>query len=260
MNRGYLVLIGPNAPARTSAPVVKAERRRLSDKSVKIISLIIYLLLIPAVLAAGVVLFNDRKYNIVSIIIAFLACIPFFISFEKGKSGARELVVIAVMSAISVLGRLIFAPIPSFKPVTAIVIITGAACGMQAGFITGAVSAIVSNVMFGQGPWTPFQMLSWGLIGLLAGLIMHRRRGGPVTLIIAGIIGGVLYSLLMDVWTVLSLDGEFNFVRYGAVLLTALPTTAVYMISNCVFLLVLYNSFKEKLDRINTKFGLFGRK
>ncbi len=260
MSRGYLVLIGPDSPAEKTTTAVRAERRRLSDKSVKIISLVIYLLLIPAVIAAGVLLLNDRKYNIVSIIIAFLACIPFFIGFENGKSGARELVVIAVMSALSVLGRLIFAPVPSFKPVTAIVIITGAACGMQAGFITGAVSAMVSNIMYGQGPWMPFQMLSWGLIGLLAGLIMHRRRNGPVTLIIAGIIGGVLFSMLMDVWTVLSLDGKFSLARYGAAIITALPTTAVYIISNCVFLLILYNSFKEKLDRINTKFGLFGRK
>ena len=86
-----------------------------------IVTLAIYLIVIPAVIIIGVKLFADRKYNIISIVIAFLACVPFFIGFEKGKAGARELVVIATLTAISVLGRLIFAPIPGFKPVTAIV-------------------------------------------------------------------------------------------------------------------------------------------
>ena len=121
------------------------------------IDLSIAFIVVPAVIFIGVTLFNDRKYMLISVFIAFLSCLPFFVAFEKGRRTGRELVVIAVMSAISIVGRIIFAPIPGFKPVSAIVIITGMALGAEAGFITGSMTALASNVFFGQGPWTPFQ-------------------------------------------------------------------------------------------------------
>ncbi|MCM1042713.1 MAG: ECF transporter S component [Corallococcus sp.] len=244
---------------------VQAPQQDSSSKAPKSISwrtvttFVIYLIVIPAVIFVGVKLFEDRKYNIISIIIAFLACVPFFIGFERGKAGARELVVIAVLTAMSVVGRLFFAPIPGFKPVTAIVIITGINCGMQAGFITGALSAIVSNIFFGQGPWTPFQMFVWGFIGLLAGLIgLRGKKPHWWTLVVIGVVGGVLFSMLMDIWTVLNIDGTWNWSRYFAALSSSLPFMAVYAVSNVVFLLLLTNPFWEKLNRIKTKYGIFG--
>ena len=225
-----------------------------------IVTLAIYLIVIPAVIIIGVKLFADRKYNIISIVIAFLACVPFFIGFEKGKAGARELVVIATLTAISVLGRLIFAPIPGFKPVTAIVIITGIAYGMQAGFMTGALTAVVSNIFYGQGPWTPFQMFVWGFIGLLAGLISLRgRRPHWLLLMLIGVIGGVLFSMLMDIWTVLNMDGTWNWSRYAAALVSSLSFMAIYAVSNVIFLLVLTRPFLEKLNRLKTKYGIFNQ-
>ena len=204
MDRRLLTI---SSPVTVSDAVYKSDKKLVKSKSIvpwrTIISFVVYLVLIPLVIFIGVKLFADRRYNIISITIAFLACVPFFIGFEKGKTGARELVVIAVMSAVSVLGRLIFAPIPGFKPVTAIVIITGIAYGMQAGFLTGALSAIVSNIFYGQGPWTPFQMFVWGFLGLLAGLIFPRgKKPNVVILMIVGVIGGILFSLMMDIWTV----------------------------------------------------------
>ncbi len=221
----------------------------------------IYLVLIPLMIFMGIKLFADRKYNIISIIIAFLACIPFFIGFEKGKTGARELVVIAVMTAISVVGRLLFAPIPGFKPVTAVVIITAIAYGMQAGFVTGALSAIVSNIFFGQGPWTPFQMFVWGFLGLLAGLIFKRgQKPNAVFLILIGMIGGVAFSVMMDIWSVLNIDGMWNWSRYLALLVSSLPFMAIYAVSNVVFLLLLTKPFLQKLNRVKDKYGLFAAK
>ena len=188
-------LLRISAPAEESCPsVAEASARPCARKRFPwrtILSLIVYLVLIPLTIFIGVKLFEDRKYNLISMIIAFLACVPFFVGFERGKTGARELVVIAVMTAISVAGRLIFAPIPGFKPVTAVVIITAIAYGAQAGFLTGAMSAIASNIFFGQGPWTPFQMFVWGFLGLLSGLIFKRgEKPNAVLLILVGIAGG----------------------------------------------------------------------
>ncbi len=227
-------------------------RRRL------VVSLCVYLIAIPLVIFAGVKLFNDRKYNIVSVIIAVLACVPLFAEFEKGRSGARELVVLAVMTALSVLGRLIFAPVPGFKPVTAIVIITAIAYGAQAGFITGALSAVVSNIFFGQGPWTPFQMFAWGFLGLLSGLVFRRgKKPNVILLVFVGVVGGVIFSLMMDVWSVLNFDGGWNSSRYLALLISGLPFTAVYAASNTAFLLILTNPFLQKLNRLRDKYGVF---
>lgn len=223
-----------------------------------IASVAFYLILIPAVVLIGFFLFNDKKYNLVSLAIAFLTCVPFFIRFERKKTGVRELVVIAVMTAISVVGRLIFAPLPFFKPVTAVVIITAIAFGGDAGFIVGSFTAIVSNIYFGQGPWTPFQMLSWGLIGFITGLVTSKsKKVGPVFLILSGVIGGAGFSLLMDVWTTLSATGTFLWGSYLVYITSALPMTITYMYSNVAFLLVLTQPILGKLNRVKTKYGLF---
>lgn len=103
------------------------------------------------------------------------SAIPFILVFDKKKPQARELVPIAVMAAIGVVGRTVFEiiPLPNFKPCSAIIIITAVAFGPEAGFLTGALTAFVSNFIFGQGPWTPWQMFTWGLVGFLAGILQN---------------------------------------------------------------------------------------
>lgn len=224
-----------------------------------VITAVVLFVLIPLTIWLGVLLFEDRKYNIISIIIALLSCVPFFVRFEKGKSGAREMIVIAVMAAFSVVGRLVFAPIPAFKPVTAITIISGVALGPEAGFIVGSMTAVVSNMFYGQGPWTPFQMFVWGFIGFLAGVIFRKsKKPNRIVLSIVGAFGGVLFSLLMDIWTTLSLDGEFLLSRYLVNVASSLSFMAIYAVSNIVFLIILAHPFLEKLNRIKTKYGIFG--
>ena len=223
-----------------------------------LITAVVLFLLIPFTIWLGVWLFQDRKYNIISIIIALLSCVPSFVRFEKGKSGAREMIIIAVMVAFSVVGRLAFAPIPAFKPVTAITIISGVALGPEAGFIVGSMTAVVSNMFYGQGPWTPFQMFVWGFIGFLAGVIFGKnKKPSRSALSIVGAFGGVLFSLLMDIWATISLDGEFILSRYLVNVASSLSFMAIYAVSNIVFLIVLAHPFLEKLNRIKIKYGIF---
>lgn len=223
-----------------------------------IIGVCIFFIIIPLVIWFGVWLFNDRKYNVISMAIALLSCVPFFIRFEKGKSGAREVVVIAVMTAFSVIGRLIFSPIPGFKPVTAITIIAGIALGAESGFMVGSLTAIVSNIFFGQGPWTPFQMFVWGILGFLSGLIFYKKQTSNRFILAAiGLVGGIAYSMLMDIWTTVSMEGTFNILRYLFYISSSFPFMAIYAVSNVVFLFVLAKPFLEKLNRIKTKYGIF---
>ncbi len=223
----------------------------------KVIKYLSVFLVEPLIVLCGVFFLGDRKYAFVSLALSVVACIPFFVSFEKGKNDARRIVIIAVMTALSVAGRFVFAPIPFFKPVTAIVIITAIYLGAEAGFITGAFSAVVSNFYFGQGPWTPFQMFAWGLIGFLAGLLAKRLLESKVLLIIFGALSGVVFSFIMDVWTTLWADGTFNIARFIASITTAAPFTVVYMVSNVIFLLLLTKPIGRKLQRLKTKYGIF---
>lgn len=221
----------------------------------KYTEIVIIFLIIPTVVILGAFIYPERSFAIVSIAVAALACVPFFISFEK-KSSTRGLVLLAVMTALSVAGRFVFAPIPFFKPVAAMVVISGMYFGAEFGFLTGALSAVISNFYFGQGAWTPFQMFSWGIIGFIAGLLSNPLIKSKILLIVYGALAGVVYSLLMDVWTVLWMDGAFNYTRFLGAVTIALPVTIKYIVSNLIFLILLNPLFKKKITRLKTKYNL----
>lgn len=222
----------------------------------KWLSGIISVLIIPAIIIAGNLFFNEKQYAFVSIAVSVLAIVQFFISFEKKENAGTRLVLIAVMTAFSVVGRMIFAMIPGFKPVTAIVIITAIYFGKEAGFITGALSAVLSNFYFGQGPWTPFQMLTWGLIGFIAGAFAKKLTDNKIFISVFGFIAGISFSLLMDIWSTLWMYGLFNWSRYITSVSTSLPYTVLYAASNVIFLLLLAKPIGKKLERIKIKYGI----
>ena len=218
------------------------------------IHLMLLVLCVIGLIYLGVRFFADRRYTLISIIIAFVSCAAFYLAYEKREGSIRRMVMIAVMTAITVTGRLIFGVVPGFKPMSAIIILTGIFMGPECGFLVGSLSAVTSNVFFGQGPWTPFQMLTWGVIGLLSGLpgirkVLHKR--GPL------IVWGMLYSGIMDIWTVLDLTGTWTWKRYVMALGTAVPYIIAYMSSNVVFLMVGLKPIGEKLERIQLKHGIF---
>lgn len=222
----------------------------------KCLSYIILCLLVPAVILCGALLFEEKQYAWISLCVTALSCVPFFLCFEKRETSTKRLVLIAAMVALSVVGRFIFTPLPGFKPVTAVVVITAMYFGSEAGFMTGALSAVISNFYFGQGPWTPFQMFSWGLIGLIAGLLADLLKRSRIVLGIYAVISGIMYSLLMDIWTVLWVDGTFNFTRYLAAIVSATQFTVIYAVSNLIFLLLFIKPIGKTLERIKTKYGV----
>ena len=114
------------------------------------------------------------NYMLISIIILAVAiAIPFF-AFEKRKPKARHVVMIAVMSALTVVANIICAYTIPLHAGTALVIITGIAFGPQTGFLTGVLSRFVCNFFMGQGVWTPWEMAAWGLLGVLAGIAFYK--------------------------------------------------------------------------------------
>ncbi len=198
----------------------------------------------------------NKRYNFISMIVVFLSCLPFYFRFENRKPLTREIVVLSIMVAMIIISRLIFAFIPGFKPFAAMIIICGMAFGQEAGFLCGSLSALISNIFFGQGPWTPFQMLAFGIIGYCSGILNKKHWiENKFALIIFGIASGIGYSLFMDIWTVLSLDQVFNVYRYLAVVISAIPFMIIYSFSNVIFLLLLTPIFLKRFERIKWKYG-----
>jgi len=216
----------------------------------------IYLVVIPALVVGGIVVFREKMYGWLAVCVLLISLVPFFLVFEKKDLNVYRLVLLSVLVALSVFGRFAFVFIPFFKPVSAFVIIAGTYLGMESGFLCGALSALLSNFYFGQGPWTPFQMLSWGLIGLFAGMLAKLFLKYKWTWLIYGIFAGVLYSMALDVWTLLVTDGSFEIGRYFVYVVAALPMTGIYVGSNIVFLLVLGIPIGKKLERMKKKYGL----
>lgn len=216
--------------------------------------------LIVIILIAFTLFFQKDNYLLTSFIIAFLSIFPFFYKYEKRKPEAREVIVVAVLIAIAVLSRILFAFMPAIKPTVAIIIIAGAAFGKETGFLTGSLTALISNLFFGQGPWVVYQIILWGIIGYLAGLF---NRNGLVdnnkyVRYSFAFIAGILFSVLIDLLSVVS-SGYTN-IKYMALLIPAIPFMVYYAFSNILFLYFLYDPIIKKLNRVKLKYGLVDEK
>jgi len=230
--------------------IIKNERLR------KVLRVALPCILIPGGLFLGAVVFKEKQTAWITIYLVICSLLLFYAGIEKRTVGTRRMVVTAVMTALSVIGRFIFAAVPAFKPITAMVIITAVWLGPEPGFLVGSLTAVISNFYFGQGPWTPFQMFAWGMIGLIAGLLGDPLRRSRVALGIYGFLAGIVYSMVMDTWTVLWYNGEFSRALYLAALASSVPHLLSYAVSNVIFLLLLGRPFGEKLERVKIKYGV----
>ena len=171
----------------------------------------------------------------------------------------RELVTIAVMSALAVASRVAFLAVPHFKPTVGIIMITGMAFGVKAGFITGAMSAFVSNFFFGQGAYTPWQMVAYGSAGLAGGLFFQRgwlkRKRLPMA-VFGAVCVQVLVGLLLDTCTVFLTLTEITPKTAWPIYLSGLPVNASQALCTFLTILLLGEPLLEKLDRVKLKFGL----
>ena len=206
--------------------------------------------------------FGDRRYYLCSLLLIMYAMVPFFASFERRRPEARELVTIAVMSAIAVASRAAFMMVPFFKPITGIIMITGMAFGPEAGFLTGALSGFVSNFIFGQGPWTPWQMFAFGIAGFLAAVLTGKGLIGKEKRIVTSVTGGAIVLLIigpvLDTCTLFTMSSSINWASAAGIYLSGLPVNLVHAAATILTLFVLEKPMLEKLDRIKIKYGMMG--
>lgn len=220
---------------------------------------VIGILLIPAIIAFGVIVLEDRSYYFISLLILAVTMLPFLLVFEHRKPMARELVLLATLSALAVAGRAAFFMLPQFKPVVAIVILTAVTLGPEAGFLVGAVSGFVSNFFFGQGPWTPWQMFSFGIVGFLAGIlavrgILPKKRW--VLCLYGGIATVVIYGGIMNFSSAILFGGKLTVKSLLAIYASGVPFDLIHGASTVIFLFFLANPMMEKIGRVQKKYGL----
>ena len=251
------VLIG-----RRSAPSVMIQtpkdKRKLSKRTLAAVALI--LLLIPLTLFIGVVYIDRKQYYLTALAVLIECMLPFFMVFEGRKPKARELVIIAVLCALSIAGRAAFFMLPQFKPVLAMTIIAGVAFGGETGFLVGAVTMMVSNILFSQGPWTPWQMFAMGIIGFFAGVLYRKGllRRTKASLCVFGALSAILiYGGIMNPASALIWGSEsLNLKMIMGYYLTGFPMDMIHAAATVLFLLFIAEPMLEKLDRIKVKYGL----
>ena len=234
----------------------RPEKKKLTRRTA--VSFLLILIAIPVTIWVGWRCF-DRNYYVVSLLIIGYTMLPFFLVFEKRKPQAKELVILAVMCAIAVASRAAFIWLPFFKPITAIIIITGIAFGAEAGFLTGAISGFVSNFLFGQGPWTPWQMFAFGIAGFLAGLLYRKgllKRGSLPLCVFGGALVMLVVGPLLDTCALFTMSSVANTASAAAVYLSGIPVNAVHAAATVLTLLFFSKPLLEKLDRVKLKYGM----
>ena len=218
----------------------------------------ILLVAIPALMAVFVCVWDERKYYLTSLLLVGLMFVPFVLRFEGRRPQARELVLLATMTALAVAGRAAFYWLPQCKPVCAIVILTAVAFTPEAGFVTGAAAGLISNFFFGQGPWTPWQMLGMGLCGFLAGLVFHRGRAprNRGTLCVFGVVSAfAVYGILLNAYSALLATGALTWQSLAVYCASGIAMDAVQAISAVSFLWFFTEPMLDKLERVKIKYG-----
>jgi energy-coupling factor transport system substrate-specific component len=200
------------------------------------------------------------SYLLISFGLVIISILLFVIRFERRRVEPRELVLLAVLASIAAVSRIPFASIPSVQPTTFVIMMSGFVFGAESGFIIGALAALASNMMMGQGPWTPWQMVAWGLVGLTAGMLrktklMNRTWGR----IVFAVIWGFLFGWIMNLWGIMALTQSASPINLKAILIyfagSALFDT-FHSASNVLFLLVFGDIWIKILTRFKRKYGL----
>ncbi|MBR2177463.1 MAG: ATP-binding cassette domain-containing protein [Clostridia bacterium] len=224
-----------------------------------LLSLSSILITIPITIFIGIYFLKDAKYLFISLLIMLECMLPFFAVFEKRRIRTRELVLIAVMCALCVLSRAAFYMFPQFKPMTALVIISGAALGAESGFLIGSMTMLVSNIIFAQGPWTPWQMFTMGIIGFLSGMIFGRGIAprSRLSFSVFGFLSAVMiYGGIMDPAAMIMSHIEPTAENIAAYYIAGFPMDLVHGISTAVFLYIGADPIIKKLERVKLKYGL----
>jgi energy-coupling factor transport system substrate-specific component len=196
------------------------------------------------------------SWVLASTVVLGIALAAGFAWYERAHPTARVIALVATLAALAAVGRIAFAAIPNVKPTTDIVLISGYVLGGAPGFMVGSVAALASNIFFGQGPWTPWQMAGWGAVGL-GGALLARVAGrelGRVPLAIACGVLSYAFGAWMNVHLWVTYSGDHSLAQLGAIFATSLWFDAAHVVGSVVFCLAFGPALVRALARYRTRF------
>ncbi|MFC1937884.1 ECF transporter S component [Chloroflexota bacterium] len=194
------------------------------------------------------------NWGLIATILVILTTIALFFEFEERAVGSKEIAMVSMLGAISIVLRIPFAVIPSVQPCTYLIICAGYVFGPMAGFVVGAITPLVSNFFLGQGPWTFYQMFAWGLVGISAGYA-RRFHFSKVGLIIFGIVWGYLFGWLANIWFWASFVYPLTLKTFIITQLSSVWFDTFHAIGNAVFLALLGPKTIAILERFRRRFN-----
>ncbi len=225
------------------------------------LSLILTLVITPAVVLISNSLIKSKSYYVAAVLMIVCAIIPFFVYFENRKTRTSEIVILAIMTALAVAARSIMMFLPQMKPTAAVIIVTAMAFGPNCGFLSGVLSMFLSNFIFGQGMFTPFQMLGMGLVGFFSGLIFYKRKklcNKYAVSITGGLLTFLVYGICVDTCSVLMLSGSFTLNSIISIFLSGISFNVIHGITTALILFFITAPMNEKFSRLRIKYGIFG--
>lgn len=233
---------------------------RKKPAKLAVISVLTLLVLAPASLILCISLLKSQSYYLPAVIIIVLSIVPFFVYFEKRRIKTGEIVLTAMMIALCVASRAVMAFIPQVKPTCALVIVTAIAFGPNVGFITGSLSMFVSNFLFGQGMFTPFQMLGMGLVGFFCGALFHKKSYSTDRLLVS-VVGAVIcffvYGFIADSCSVLMMLSSYTLKGILSIYASGVTFNLIHAVTTGALLFFINKPMTEKFTRLRIKYGVF---
>ncbi|MFH5811645.1 ECF transporter S component [Companilactobacillus sp. FL22-1] len=221
----------------------------MNRKSVSLLAVALVVLLL-------MVIFASKNYLLFSFGFLVVTMGIYFWRFEKSGHNSREVVFIAIICALAVVGRIIFAALPAVKPELFILIMGAIVSGPETGFLMGTIIALTSNMYFGQGIWTPWQMFALGLIGLISGLLMNRKL--PTWLLVVwGFFSGFLMGWIMDIYYIIGFVDPITIKSVLAAILASFYFDFVHALFTAVLLLIVGKRWIKLFNNYKLKYNLF---
>ena len=197
-------------------------------------------------------LYNNIQtgFSLIFTLGVFIVLFLSYFYFEKSSLGTKEIGIIATLSAFSAVSRVIFALIPNVQPVTFLVALSGYVFGPYQGFLIGSSAGFLSNIFLGQGPWTPWQMFSWGLIGTICGIWGKKNQNvSPLKFAIACFAFGFMFDWIMNFWNLITFVKPITMESVIATYLTSLTFDILHGLGNFTFSIIFYDILKKVLFR-----------
>ncbi len=220
----------------------------------------VFIYLAPLYFKGSILDPNTGPFNwgLVATIFVGLCVLGFWYEFERTAKGAKEIVLVSMLGTISALSRLPFAAMLNFQPCTFFIICSGYVFGPVAGFMVASLTALISNFFLGHGPWTPYQMFTWGLVGITVGWLRKLNlspKTGIIVLAAFGFFWGWLYGIIINVWFWTSFVFPLTLKTYLYTLANAIIWDATHALANALFIIIFGAKVINILERFKKRFS-----